>query len=251
VQQFEASVLARVTLRPTLIHLTFDTSTLATPPAPGQFFMARCEGVYLRRPLFACRIEPGRVAALLPLGQDLGLTWLAARQVGEAVDLIGPLGRGFALEGPGGNLLLVGCGSGIASLLPLAEEALAGGWAVALLAAFERPDLAVPTALLPPAVEYQMALGGAALEELELLLCDALPWADRICATGGENLYPRLAAAIRESRLGLRPGLARVLVEVPMGCGVGACGVCAVETHRGLRQACHHGPVFDLAELAI
>jgi len=97
--------------------------------------MARCEGVYLRRPLFPCRIEAGRVAALLLLGQDLGLTWLAARQVGEAVDLIGPLGRRFSLEGPRGNLLLVSWGSGIASLLALAEEALAGGWAVALLAA--------------------------------------------------------------------------------------------------------------------
>ena len=250
VQQFEASVLARAVLRPTLIHLALDTSSLARPPVPGQFFMSRCEGVYLRRPLFPCRIEEERAAVLLPLGQDLGLTWLAARQVGDAVDLIGPLGRGFALGGPAGNLLLVSWGVGMGSLLPLAEEALAGGWAVALVAGFERPDLAVPAALLPPAVEYQVTIGGTALQELEPLLRDALLWADRVCGAGGMGLYSRLAAAIEGARLGLRPGLAQVLVEVPMGCGMGVCGACSVEARRGRRQVCRHGPVFDLAELA-
>jgi len=247
--QFEASVLARVALRPTLIHLTLSNSGLPSPAAPGQFFMARCEEVYLRRPLFPCRIEAQRTSVLLPLGQDLGLTWLAARQVGETVDLVGPLGRGFALEKAGGNLLLVGWGSGTAPLIALAEEALASGWTVALLAGFERADLAAPTALLPPTVEYQVTVGMAALKELELLLRDALPWADRVCGAGGQALNVLLAAAIDDVRLGLRPGLAQVLAEVPMGCGVGACGACAVEARRGMRQACHHGPVFDLAEL--
>jgi dihydroorotate dehydrogenase electron transfer subunit len=191
------------------------------------------------------------MSVLLPLGLDLGLTWLAARQVGETIDLIGPLGQGFALDKAGGNLLLVGWGSGTIPLLALAEEALTEGWAVVLLAGFERADLAVPMALLPPAVEYQVAIGAEALEELEPLLRDALLWADRVCGAGGEILNALLAAAIENARLGLRPGLAQALVEAPMGCGVGVCGACAVETRRGMRQACHDGPVFDLAELVL
>ena len=249
--QFESPVLARVALRPTLIYLTLDTSYLTNPPVAGQFFMSRCRGVYLRRPLFPSHIEAERIAALLPIGEDLGLTWLAARQVGEHVDLIGPLGCGFALDGPAGNLLLVGWGRGLASLLALAEEALRADWKVSLLAAFERPGMSVPTMLLPPAIEYQKAIGSAALDDLEVLLREAIPWADRVCAAGGGALYPLLASVIEELRLGLRPGLAQVLVEVPMVCGMGVCGACAVRTHRGMRQACHHGPVFDLAELVI
>jgi len=251
VQQFEAPVLARVVVRPTLLHLTLDTSALAASPVPGQFFMARCAEVYLRRAIFPCRVEAGRMALLLPLGQDLGLTWLAARQVGETVDLIGPLGRGFALEEAGGNLLLVSWGSALACLLALAEKALTARWAVALVAGFERPDLAVATAFLPPAVEYQVTTGMSAPEELQSLLRDMLPWADRVGAAGGMAFYSRLAATIEANRLGLRPGLAQVLVEVPMACGVGACGACAVQTRPGVRQACHHGPVFDLAELVL
>lgn len=213
--------------------------------------MVRCEGVYLRRSLFPCHIEEKRLGVLLPLGQDLGLTWLAARQVGEVIDLIGPLGRGFALDGPAGHLLLVSWGSGIGPLLALAEEASDKGWAVALLAGFERPDLAVPTVLLPPEVEYQTIVGANALQEMSPPLRDAVLWADQVCGAGGTALYSRLAAVIEEARLSLRPGLAQVLVEMTMGCGISACGACSVETHRGPRQACYHGPVFDLAELVI
>jgi dihydroorotate dehydrogenase electron transfer subunit len=245
--QLEVPVLARVALRPTWIHLTLDTSGLVRRPAAGQFFMVRCEGVYLRRPIFPCHVEAARMAILLTLGQDLGLTWLAARQVGEAVDLIGPLGHGFVLDPPPGNLLLVSWGPGWSSLLALAEAALAGGWEVTWLAALARPSMVDPGALLPPEVEYQVALGPSALAELELLCRQALPWADRICAVGGEILYTRLAVVIQEVRLSLRPGLAQVLMEMPMACGVGACGACTIATNRGVRQVCYHGPVFDLA----
>jgi dihydroorotate dehydrogenase electron transfer subunit len=120
-----------------------------------------------------------------------------------------------------------------------------------MLAGFDRADLAAPTVLLPPAVEFQVASGGEALSELSALLHDTIPWADKVCGAGGGALYSRLAAVIAEVRLGLRPGLAYVSVAPPMACGVGVCGACTVETRDGPRQACRHGPVFDLAELVM
>jgi dihydroorotate dehydrogenase electron transfer subunit len=250
VQQFEATVLSRAALRPTLTHLVLNTSALAAVPSPGQFFMARCEGVYLRRALFPCGIETEHVSVLAPLGRDLGQSWVAARQIGETVDLIGPLGKGFSLEGTHGRLLLVGLGSDLAPLLALAGVALKQEWMVVLLASFERADLAVPTALLPSEVEYQVTLGASASTELDLVLRDTLPWADMVCTDGAIDHVARLEAAIGDVRLGVRPGLAQVLVRVPMACGMGACGACAVETRRGIRHACLDGPVFDLADFA-
>ena len=248
-EQFGSSILARAILHPRLVYLTFETSSLPVVPTPGQFFMARCEGAYLRRPVFPCHVEANRIAVVLPLVNDPAVSWLAERHVGDTVDLIGPLGQGFALGAPAGNLLLVSLGLGIAPLLSLAEEALTMGWTVSLLSASDRSDLTVPTALLPPAVEYRVAVGEDPMEELVDLLHEVLPWADSVCASGPRTLQDQLAALFRDVRMGIRRGVAQVLVESPMGCGVGACGSCAVETHRGSRQVCCHGPVFDLADL--
>ena len=41
-----------------------------------------------------------------------------------------------------------------------------------------------------------------------------------------------------------------VLLEGPIVCGVGACGVCAVELRKGMRMLCSDGPVFDLRDLS-
>ncbi|MCX6000707.1 MAG: hypothetical protein NTU41_14300 [Chloroflexi bacterium] len=34
-----------------------------------------------------------------------------------------------------------------------------------------------------------------------------------------------------------------------MGCGVGACYGCAIETKRGMRRVCLDGPVFELEDI--
>jgi dihydroorotate dehydrogenase electron transfer subunit len=211
--------------------------------------MAHCDQVPLRRPIFPCHVGEERAAVLVPVGVDLGLTWLGARMPGESMDLIGPLGRGFRLDGPTGHLLLVGCGADVSALLALAHRAVDDGWSVAMLVGFDRADLGVPTALLPPVVEYQMSVGSTALEELGRDLQDALAWADRVCAAGSSALYQLLAQTTREVLLALRPGMAQVLLTPRMACGLGACGACTVQTRRGPRQACRHGPVFDLSEL--
>jgi hypothetical protein len=41
-----------------------------------------------------------------------------------------------------------------------------------------------------------------------------------------------------------------VLLDGPLVCGVGACGVCAIELRKRTRLLCTHGPVFDLRDVA-
>ena len=45
----------------------------------------------------------------------------------------------------------------------------------------------------------------------------------------------------------LWPGV--VLLEGPIVCGVGACGVCTIALRKGPRTLCHDGPVFDLRDV--
>lgn len=237
----------------------------------GRYFLARCGAqtaqeraerwdIYGRRALFAAgpprpylpddAVEPSGVALdlLLPLDDDPGHRWLAALPAGAALNLIGPLGRGF----PGGdnrarNLLLAGDAARAAALLPLVEETLDRGGRVAFLYLAGPDDAAPFITALPLAVEVHVCTGEAALAAA---LAAALPWADRLCAALPPSLSPLLADTVRGVRLRWDDGFALTLVQADLLCGTGACLACAVPTASGgLTRACVHGPVFDLKRL--
>ena len=90
----------------------------------GQFLHVACgEGSLLRRPIsvaLAMADEPEDTAALIFEVKGEGTRWLARAQVGDTVDVLGPLGNGFSVE-QGGRYLLVGGGIGTPPLLGYAE----------------------------------------------------------------------------------------------------------------------------------
>ena len=66
---------------------------------------------------------------------------------------------------------------------------------------------------------------------------------------GNVDDLPPLREVIRRVKYRWERGFASVLLEGPIVCGVGACGVCAVEVRRGTRMICSDGPVFDLRDV--
>jgi len=68
---------------------------------------------------------------------------------------------------------------------------------------------------------------------------------DVILACGPKPMLRALAATA--------PKDIRVLVslEERMGCGFGACLVCAVNTVNGMKRVCKDGPIFDIKELVL
>lgn len=195
------------------------------------------------------RLLAGEVALLFRVA-GRGTAWLAARKPGDEVDVLGPLGRPFAISPSSRRLLLVAGGVGVAPLVMLAEEALAGGLAVALAAGARKAADIYPSHLLPPEVEYRVATEDGSAGQRGLvteLLPDLLDWADEVCACGP---LPMLAAL---KRLPRRLGSARVQasLEGHMGCALGVCYGCVVETRRGPQRVCQDGPVFDLDQLEL
>ena len=47
----------------------------------------------------------------------------------------------------------------------------------------------------------------------------------------------------------LAPKSVQVLLEQMMGCGLGACRGCAIETKQGMKYVCKDGPVFELGDV--
>jgi NAD(P)H-flavin reductase len=274
-------VLARVndTLDPYLPAAYFPLPAGATPQvlraavhAAGVGVPAGATPQVLRAAVHAAGVgvpaRTGELALLVEADDPLG----RSDAVGETLELIAPVGNGFALDPATRRLLLVAAAARLAPLIALAHEASQKQIAVSLLVhsadvrhgAQDDADLAAwLSEMLPLDVEYQVAA------ELSAVLPGLVGWADQLCAAGDAELYALLKGSAglegRMRAVGGRPhgsrttardtgsvlpaGFAQVIVAPLMACGFGACQGCAVETARGMRLACVDGPVFDLGEL--
>jgi len=265
-QQRQLVIADQRAVTPRLRWLTLHAPELARGVRAGQYLLVRCteQGSYdplLRRPLFIAAAEPalGQIG-LLYEPSERGLLWLSRGRAGDTLDVIGPLGHPFALDGRTSNLLLVGSGPGLGALLLLAHVGAARG-AVTLIAGAEDAERLPPPFLLPGEVEYQTVPGlqsadfksqiaGSSTQSAIYNLQSAITWADQIFAALPTEQLLGLRDAIGRVKYRWERGFAEALLEGPLVCGVGACGVCAVTLRRGTRLLCADGPVFDMRDVA-
>jgi dihydroorotate dehydrogenase electron transfer subunit len=66
-----------------------------------------------------------------------------------------------------------------------------------------------------------------------------------IYACGPKEMFYEIAKVIKHSR----KVNCQVSFEQFMGCGLGICCGCAIETNGGYKKACKDGPVFNLREI--
>ncbi|MEW5720336.1 MAG: hypothetical protein AB1817_17055 [Chloroflexota bacterium] len=222
--------------------IAFDAPELARVVRPGQFALARDATTfdpYLRRVLWLYARDGERVAFVFSSRDPLA----ARTRVGDSLELLAPLGNAIDLDANARRVLLIGEGTRIVQLIALAHHAVAQAREVVLVSPAPvangggSGEGAFPAHLLAPEIEYRTD---------DALSAELLVWADAIVASGSAELYRALASAIRAVRYRLEPGFARVIIDLPMPCGTGACYACAVETTRGAQRACADGPAFDL-----
>lgn len=238
---------ARV-LEPDLLWLRLRAPDVAAVLRAGQFItVAEPERLepYLPTPIFPTHISAEDVGCLLQMGDRE--RWLAALGAEHPVQVAGPLGNGFALDGKARNLLAVSEGMDGLPLLALAQWAVARRLEVSALAwsPFSRAGL-LPPGLLPSAAEYRSAVGA---EALAAALDETLRWADAVFAVGSPALYLTISEAVQRVRLRYVRGFCQVLVRRAMACGLGVCGQCRIRLRRGSARVCADGPVFDLRDM--
>lgn len=223
----------------------------------GQFIDILCRvglsyDPLLRRPFSVCRADEatGTIVILVrPFGR--ASRWLASRQVGDVLDVLGPLGNTFTVAPRSRNLLLVAGGVGAAPLVLLADEAVARGLNVTFLMGAADAARLLPASYLPSAVEYQVATDDGSQGHFGFvtdLVPEYVRWADQVFACGPEPMFRSLRRVLLEHRLGGKPP-AQLSVERTMACGLGACLGCVVETRHGMQTSCVQGPVFDMDEI--
>jgi dihydroorotate dehydrogenase electron transfer subunit len=240
--------------------LEIDAPVVAKDLRAGQFINIRMgDGFspYLRRPFSVYRLGRDRASLqiaykIVGIGTELMTTSFPA---GSPADILGPLGRGFALPDAARRIALVGRGIGNAALPILAEEAGEKGIEVySFLSARNTPNLAgveVFEELSHRVFIHTDDQGDVDMvtDHLEALLPDT-PF-DAIYVCGSKRLT-REAHAMA-TRLGIP---AQVALEQYMACGFGDCHGCVVEVNldrdasvQAYHEVCTYGPVFDTWEV--
>ena len=216
---------------------------------PGQFVMVQCGGEYdplLRRPLSIHRVDKRRIALLYDV-VGRGTRWLSQRRRGDSLDLLGPLGNGFAVYPDSRSLLLVAGGMGIVPLVSLAEKALSRGQEVRLLLGARTAGQLYPVSMLPPQVDSIVVTEDGSAGEKGVVtefVPDLIARADQVFACGPLSMYRVMAS---QGQTGDKS--VQVSLETGMGCGLGVCYGCTVKTRDGLKQVCKDGPVFELQDI--
>jgi len=252
--QVSAPVISNSEVMPGVYLMWLESPQIASKAKPGQFAMVRCgEGAEhpLRRPLSIHRLDNNRLAFLFA-AVGKGTHWLAQRQAGNNIDLLGPLGNGYTAQPGPYNLLLLAGGIGIAPLCFLAEKALQLGCSVKLLLGAPTATQLYPRYLLPAEAELIITTedGTAGTEGMITdFLSDFAAWTDQVFACGPSEMYYDMALRKKELKLEGKP--VQISLEVRMGCGLGVCYGCTVKTKNGLRQVCKDGPIFDLNDFTV
>ncbi|GAH83303.1 unnamed protein product, partial [marine sediment metagenome] len=204
----------------------------------------------LRRPLSIHQLADDTKLAFLFTVVGKGTHWLAQCQAGDNIDILGPLGNGYAINPQSRNLLLLAGGMGIAPLCFQTQQALNQGRSVRLLLGASTATQLYPSKLLPAKIEVVTATEdgtGGKKGVLTDFLPDFAGWADQIFACGPMAMYHEMALKKQELKLERKP--VQVSLEVRMGCGRGVCYGCTVKTKQGLKQVCQDGPVFELDDI--
>jgi dihydroorotate dehydrogenase electron transfer subunit len=245
-----APIISNAEVLPSIYLLQAKVSGIAAIAYPGQYVMVRCgEGhdMPLRRPLGIHRISKEGISLLYTV-VGRGTAWLSQRKAGEDVDLFGPLGNGFEIYSSSRNLLLVAGGVGIAPLVALAEQAIAKGLKVRLVIGEKNAAKIYPEHLLPSGIKPVITTEDGSLGQ-KGMVTDVLPQfiakADQVFICGPLPMYRAIAKMGK--KLEKKP--TQVLLETVMGCGVGACLSCSIETRQGRKLVCKDGPVFEFGDI--
>ncbi len=242
-------------------HMVLEAPSVARAIKPGQFIHVRCSDSFeplLRRPFSLHRKNGGRIEILYKVVGS-GTEILSRRQSGEAVDVLGPLGNGFApklstLNSQLSTILVAG-GMGVAPLVALAQElskkktqklrVLIGACSKSRILC-EEEFRALGAEVSISTEDGSKGAKGLITDRLNFLLSTLNSQLSTIYACGPNAMLKALSRIANAKRIPCQ-----VSLEERMACGVGACLGCPVKVKAGeYKMVCKDGPVFDAEEIA-
>lgn len=267
-KNYKTRILSNQEIAPDYYRMKILAPGFGQHARPGQFVMFRVQRLMpplLRRPFGVFRtgflpadcdgMPEKEYLEILYKVVGRGTAIMRELHSGDAVEVLGPLGRGFEPGDPQREKILVGGGIGLVPLFMLARELVKESPVRLLMGGRTRDDILVVTEFERLGVETYVSTDDGSLGEegfvtqmlerklhkypaAEVYCCGPLPMisaVNTICAAQNVPL--------------------QVSLEALMACGVGACLGCVVkgaghtEEHPRYLCTCKAGPVFHAGEL--
>ena len=242
-----------------IFEMVLETEMAAQFFVPGQFahvVVPDAPHLLLRRPISIHSLDKDAGTVTLIVQQKgEGTQRLCACKPGDSLDIMGPLGRGFALPEKGKRVALIGGGVGIAPLRSILE-AWPGLEADAFLGYRSENQIYGLSVYEKLCRRVTVSTEDGSFGEKGFV---TQPFAAALALQKYDCLYvcgpaPMLRAV---AKVALPTGIpCQVSLEERMGCGMGGCRVCTCKTNDSnggwnYKRVCMDGPVFQLGEVEL
>ncbi len=246
----------RIRIKADFFLMELEAPAIAQEARAGQFMMLTAvanESPFLKRPMGinAINKHSGSLRVIYQL-KGKGTKAMSKLRAGEHTEVLGPLGNGWKIKEGMKSACLVGGGSGIATLLPLAIELeksgvenidmILGGKSAEHIICLEEFSKGGNTLI----ATEDGSLGRQGLIDIYF---GPTPDYDMVYTCGPTPMMRKAAQWAMAHNLECQ-----VSLEERMGCGYGVCMGCVCETkdsggHICYKRVCKEGPVFAAEEV--
>ncbi len=229
-----------------IFDLWLKNAEMASTALPGQFVNIKCAdqvNTLLRRPISICDVQDDATRVIFQVKGE-GTRALSKRKSGEVLSVMGPAGRGFTWEDSYQKCALIGGGIGTFPLLYLAKKLPKTdaylGFRNQSLVVLEEEFKTAAKELVIATDDGSYGFDGFAIDALAARVTEY----DMIYACGPKPMLKAVQTLSKESGVP-----AQLSLEQRMGCGIGACLVCACKVNGHYNHVCKGGPVFKASEV--
>ncbi len=230
-----------------IFDLWVENKDIAKLAKPGQFAHILVPGKTLRRPISICEADKSCLRLVYQIKGE-GTEKLSKVQIGDKLNIIAPLGNGFEIKGDK-KYCFIGGGIGVPPMLyasKMKEKPI-------VITGFRNKDLVILQGDFRKdnCDLYLTTDDGSAGRKAFVtdVLKEKLDEIDEVCACGPMSMLRAISEICNEANIPCQ-----ISLEERMGCGIGACLVCACKVRRNdgsqdYVHVCKDGPVFDSKEV--
>jgi dihydroorotate dehydrogenase electron transfer subunit len=226
---------------------------IASEAKPGQFLNVRVsDSIYplLRRPFSVCDVEGDHIFLMYNILGE-GTKILAHKQNGSPVDILGPLGNGFNLEGDYETAVIVAGGLGAAPFPFVTRQIPEDKKIVSLVGGRNKKDVITYNLknVLTSSDDGSTGLKGTVVDLFKSNIPEFRETMIKVFACGPTPMLRALKQVCIDNEFDCE-----VSTECAMACGFGICQGCPIESSKqqdNYLLVCKDGPVFNVKDVLI